>query len=364
MASLYKIDAYLAIAREQVPILYREELDVALTSTYALWNSWGLDVLYKRLPNEPSDRAGFKFSVVLNNPQSPARSLLLIEDVQLGLCGLLPAIWNHTQICRRKTEVAPSATNSLASLLWRIEGWKAELDRISGHCEQQYAQDKLDELPFIAYFGEETKDPAAWKLAAITHVRGLVSDASMLYHLLAISLCIDTRSIRVVAAYLEKSGQTDPLPPPRIQKHQSRLYTWVMTPESRKALVHAIAVLMARETEVAQNTRVEPLDPIAHMAIAMSSLTVWAWMMFAEQACSCVPGLNHINIGVDIPDLQSTPLLENWIQSGGTIGLRGIAFCRCIVGSWMARFASLLPQGQHAWELGYQIAPVLQPFRK
>lgn len=321
-------------------------------------------MFFKRLPSEPSDRAGFKFSEVLSNPQSPARPLLLIEDVQLGFCGLVPAIWNHTQICRRKTEVIPSATNSLASLLWRLEAWKSELDRISNQCEQNYAQDKIDELPFLAYFGEETKDPAEWKLASITHVRGLVSNALMLYHVQTILLCIDIRSIRLVAEYLENPSQTDPLPPPRIQKHQSRLYTWVMTPESRKALIHAVAVLMTREAELEQNNLGEPRDPIAHLAIAMSALTLWAWMMFAEQACNCVPGLNHINIGVDIPDLQSTPLLENWVQSGGTLALRGIAFCRCIVGSWMARFASFLPRGQHWWELGYQIAPVLQPFSK
>ncbi|CAM1500478.1 Fc.00g096400.m01.CDS01 [Cosmosporella sp. VM-42] len=363
--ALYKIDTYLAITREQAPSLQREELDVTLSSTFSLWNSWGLDVFFKRVPKEPSDRAGYKFSEVVSNPRSPARALLLIEDVQLGMCGLTSGIWNHTQISRRGTRSGPPGLDSTASLSWQLESWKGELERVSKNCNQQFIEDNTDEFPFTAYLGREHKDLAAWKTTAMDHIKCLVSNTLNLYHLQAIQLYSDTRTVNILARYNEERPQNDPCSPPMIQKHQARLQSWIISPESRKALLHAIAVLRARETNIEQEgPQACSLEPIALVAMSMSALVVWAWVMYAESPCSCVPGLNHIDVGADTPDLHNTTQLENWVEFGGTIALHGIAFCRCVVDGWMARYGACLPRGRRRWEMSYQIAPVLRPYQK
>ncbi|KAH7011352.1 hypothetical protein EDB80DRAFT_891183 [Ilyonectria destructans] len=355
---LYKIDAYLSIARWQPPTMHREELDVALPCTFALWNAWGLDVFFKRLTQEPADRTTYKLSEITNNPNSRGRSLLLVEDVHLALCGLLPGIWNHLQITRRTGKVG---LDSLRSLAWHLETWKAEMERISLQCSQSFLTEDTAGLPFVAYLGRFDEDPGRERLAATVHIKSLLSDSLMVYHIQGMQLYADVRTINAVAMYLDTPTPNESTVPPRIQNYQAQLHEWAVTAESRRALLHAVGVLRMRE---AGSDGKEPpnqnTDPITHLASALSALVVWAWIMYAEDACSCIPSLDHINIGVDPPDLQSTSRLENWIHSGGTAGIHGIAFCRCVVDGWMAQFASTQPQGNRRWELGEEIAPMLR----
>lgn len=81
--------------------------------------------------------------------------------------------------------------------------------------------------------------------------------------------------------------------------------------------------------------------------------------MFSEAACSCVPTINHINIGDDPLDLQNTARLETWIQAEGTAGMNNIPLCRCVSEGWMARFNALLPLGRRRWEMSDEVAPIL-----
>ncbi|KAK7425152.1 hypothetical protein QQX98_000066 [Neonectria punicea] len=362
IASLYKIDTYLSIARWQPPTIHREELDVALPSTFALWNAHGLDVFFKRLPQEPADRTSYKLSEITNSPHSRARSLLLLEDVHLALCGLHPGIWNHLQVTRRTGTVG---LDSLRSLAWHLETWKAELERISQQCSQSFLTEKTAGLPFVAYLGRFDEDPARERHAATVHIKCLLSDALMLYHIQGMQLYADVRTISAVATYMDTPTQNEPSTPPRIQNYQAQLHEWAATVESRRALLHAVGALRMREAVAdANEPQTRYIDPISYLATSMSALVVWAWIMFAEATCSCIPTLDHINIGVDPPDLQSTARLENWIHSGGTAGLHGIPFCRCVVDGWMAQFSATLPQGSRRWALGDDIAPMLRAPRK
>ncbi|KAH6874783.1 hypothetical protein B0T10DRAFT_532888 [Thelonectria olida] len=362
IAALYKIDAYMSISRWQPPTIHREELDVALPSTFALWNAYGLDVFFKRLPGEPADRTSYKLSEITCNPNSRARSLLLLEDVQLALCGLSPGIWNHLQITRRSGKVG---LESLRSLAWHLETWKAEMERISHQCSQSYGTEETAGLPFVAYLGRFDEDPARERRAATSQIKSLVSDALMLYHIQGMQLYADVRTINAVALYLDTPVQNEPSIPPRIQNYQALLHEWAVTPESRRALLHAIGVLRMREVDLdGDDAGSRDIDPVAYLALAISALVVWAWVTYAETRCSCLPSMDHIDIGVDPPDLQSTTRLESWIHGGGTAAVQGISFCRCVVDGWMARFAATLPQGGRIWELGDGIAPMLKCSRK
>ncbi|KAI5462054.1 hypothetical protein BGZ63DRAFT_463172 [Mariannaea sp. PMI_226] len=358
IAALYKIDAYMSIARWQPPTIHREELDVALPSTFALWNAHGLDVFFKRLPREPADRTSYKLSEITSNPKSRARSLLLLEDVQLALCGLSPGIWNHLQITRRTGKVG---LESLRSLAWHLEMWKAEMERISHLCSQTYGTEETAGLPFVAYLGRFTEDPVKERLFATLQIKSLVSEGLILYHIQGLQLYADLRTMNAVALYLAAPPPNEPCTPPRIENYQAQLHEWAVTTESRRALLHAIEVLRMRETGLGGDDVPEKdFDPVANLAVSLSALVVWAWTTYADTTCSCLPGMDHINIGVDPPDLQSTERLESWIHGGGTAAVHGVAFCRCVLDGWMARYAAALPQGDRVWELADGISPMLR----
>lgn len=364
VVSLFKIDALYSIARFQAPTLFREELDLTLPATYSLWNAFGLDIFFRRLPFEPTDRSNFKITEICANPNTPAKSLLLFEDIHLALCGLLPAIWNHAQIVRRSAEAGRSTHNSTSSLAWQLEAWKADVERLRHQCYQTYHGAGMGEFPFKAYIGDFDNEPPRAKAAAMVNVKCLASDSMMTYHLQALQLYADTKTINAVAKAQTSSILTDrePAVRPRLQKLHNQLHLWKKSPESRRALLHALAVLLDCEAALESNSpQTQSIDPIAYLAISTSALVVWAWLLFGEPACSCVPSLNHINIGVDPPDLQNISIarLETWIQADGTAAVSNIPLCTCMTGGWMARFNALLPLGRRRWGLCDEVAPIL-----
>lgn len=364
IVALFKIDIYLCIARGQAPSMHRDEIDITMPSTFSLWNAYDLDVFFKRLPKEPTDRAGHKLSEVASNPNSAAQSLLLIEDVQLALCGLFPGIWNHAQAMRRASESGRLNSHSLTTLSWQLETWNADLERISHQCSQNYLANDTTSFPFAAYLAKYNEDPARERFAAMMNITCLVSDGCMTYHLQGLQLLADIRVINTVSRYSQRAKQNDSSASLRIQKHQSQLNTWTQTPESRRALIHAIAVLRQRESDIEANEpQTTSFDPLAYLTISTSALVLWAWVTHHESPCNCVPSPSpgHIDVGVDPINLQSTPQLESWIQAGGTVAVDGIPVCRCVVDTWwMTRFDALLPQGGRRWDICDDVAPVLR----
>ncbi|KAL5623569.1 hypothetical protein FOBRF1_002819 [Fusarium oxysporum] len=357
IVSLFKIDTYLSIARFQAPTLFREEIDLTMPATYSLWNAYGLNIFFKRITLEPTDRSNFKLSEVIANPNTPAKPLLLFEDIHLALCGLLPAIWNQTQIVRRSTEAGRSTQNCTSSLAWQLEAWKADIERLKHQC---FHAAEVGEFPFTAYIGDYDEDPVRAKALAISNIKCLISECLMTYHLQGLQLYADPRMINSVAMASTVSPDHEAGVRPRLQKLHTQLNIWAKTSESRRALLHALAVLRQCESDLQANEpQTQSIDPTSYLAISMSALVVWAWLMFSEAACSCVPTINHINIGDDPLDLQNTARLETWIQAEGTAGMNNIPLCRCVSEGWMARFNALLPLGRRRWEMSDEVAPIL-----
>jgi hypothetical protein len=360
IVSLFKIDVYLSSARFQAPTLFREEIDFTLPSTYSLWNAYGLDIFFRRITEQPTERSNSKLSEIIANPNTPVKSVLLFEDIHLALCGLLPAIWNRSQIARRSTEAGRPTHNSTSSLAWQLETWKADVDRLSHQCFQSFHSTEVGEMPFAAYIGDYDEEPSRARAAAMTNIKCLASDCMMTYHLQGLQLYADTRTINSVARASTVSLDHKSSVRPRLQKLHVQLNLWAKSLESRRALLHALAVLRQCETDLESNEpQTQSADPVACLAVSTSALVVWAWLLFSEAACSCVPSINHINIGVDPQDLNNTARLENWVQADGTAAVNNIPLCRCMSEGWMARFNALLPQGRRRWGLCDEVAPIL-----
>ena len=62
----------------------------------------------------------------------------------------------------------------------------------------------------------------------------------------------------------------------------------------------------------------EYLDPIAHVAVAVRSLVVWAYCCFNEKGCARCIGPAGISIEVELMDiLTNNEESEKWIELGG-----------------------------------------------
>ncbi|KAF5633621.1 transcriptional activator CMR1 [Fusarium sp. NRRL 52700] len=294
IVSLFKIDTYISIARFQAPTLFREEIDLTMPATHSLWNSYGLNIFFKRITLEPTDRSNFKLSEVIANPNTPAKPLLLFEDIHLALCGLLPAIWNQTQIVRRSTEAGRSTQNCASSLAWQLEAWKADIERLKHQC---FHTAEVGEFPFAAYIGDYDEDPVRAKALAMSSIKCLISECMMTYHLQGLQLYADPRMINSVAMASIVSPDYEAGVRPRLQKLHTQLNIWAKTPESRRALLHALAVLRQCESDLQANEpQTQSIDPTSYLAISMSALVLTLYR--ANGSCSLIPHaiLRHYKI--------------------------------------------------------------------
>ena len=85
------------------------------------------------------------------------------------------------------------------ALAWQLETWKADLERISHQCTQCFHADQIEEFPFFAYVGKYEEEPQRAKVAAMNHIKCLVSDCMMTYHLQGMQLYSDIRVMNTVA---------------------------------------------------------------------------------------------------------------------------------------------------------------------
>ncbi|KAF5021797.1 hypothetical protein F66182_6172 [Fusarium sp. NRRL 66182] len=295
IVALFKIDVYLSSTHFQPPILFREEIDLTMPSTFTCWNAHGLNIFFKRIPLEPAERSNYKLSEVIANPSTPAKSLLLFEDFHLALCGLYPAIWNHTQIVRRSTEAGRPPHNSISSLAWQLETWKADVDRLNHQC---FRSAETGAYPFIAYIGDYDDEPARAKAAALANIKCLTSECLMTYHLQGLQLYADTRIMNMMALASTLPMEHETRACMRVQKHHAQMAAWALSIEGRRALIHAMSVLLECEANLEANEpQTQSIDPIAYLAISTSALVVWAWLIFSEAPCSSEGSAGHSPAG-------------------------------------------------------------------
>lgn len=129
----YQFDAFFALVHKTPPILHYQEIGVNLPSTFALWNTYGLDVFAKRHLEEPAGRSDLQMCEIANRRGSfTSSSQVLVEDILLGLCGKLQAIWALSETFPSKTKESPNSSALQGTqLIEALNLWKHELDRIS-----------------------------------------------------------------------------------------------------------------------------------------------------------------------------------------------------------------------------------------
>ncbi|KAK9783892.1 putative C2H2-type domain-containing protein [Seiridium cardinale] len=308
-AVVFQLDAYLALAYRQSPMLHRQEVDVELNATFGLWNAVGIDVCLKRLADEPAGRRTSTVSEMTKGPDSFKGSPLLIEDVQLGLCGLLQVVWVLAEFYPSKSLGYVNTAFQRLLLNDKLDSWKTELDRISDSVNLDNIATGAAKYLLLAYRGDN--DSA---IASLERITTLVQDSMVLYYLLKLYTCCGLQLITKEGLHHQAETITA----------QSR----ILTTSEREALLYALEMLKTTEGFVPTASCLNPL--IRHALMAGANLTK---ELVTEQICEC-----HGQEG----QTATTSDLQGQIDTDGPVVFDGIPVCVCNLEIWTARFEKAL----------------------
>ncbi|KAK9235801.1 hypothetical protein V1525DRAFT_251641 [Lipomyces kononenkoae] len=307
LALTYQFDVYFALAHEKPPILHRQEVGADLTTSFALWNAHGLDVFAKRLPEEPTERIGFQISEMTNCPGSFASSQVLVEDVLLGLCGVLQAIWVLTQSSLpSKTKEYRSNAFQRVLLIETLDAWRYELDKINKLADTNNITSDAARYLLLAYRGEDDS-----VTASLERITTLVQDGMVLYYYLKMFHYAGLNSSEFVGLVRQTEAPSTE--------------TWRKTKHGREALVCALQMLEMVDSIEASGASINPL--IRHALAMGANLT--RRVLVSGEKCECLA-----------KEVQHAPEmdLQQWTETGGPLYIDGTPVCVCKLKFWTEIF--------------------------
>ncbi|ORY55707.1 uncharacterized protein BCR38DRAFT_452225 [Pseudomassariella vexata] len=323
---LFKADTYLTILCNQPLNVQPEELDIGLPCSFALANAYGLDIFYKRYPEDTAGRAEHKLSSMLHNSPHSMTTMLLVEDIHIGLCGMSQRVWNVVQLRHIDMIVAQPAGSARDSILDTLNVWKLHLDRISGQLTAQSRSPdfKIKDFPLRAYRKDEDESQPAWRTAALARASSFIFGATLVFHLLSLRLYADPH-------ILSQDSDQNAMPDPAgTIGHSKQVRDWRASKDGRQAVSHAVAVLKALET--ADTANPDLLDPVGRVAVSTSIDVLKVWVLSGEEACNCTLETSRIDVG------RNPAVGQRWVELGGKVIVDGIALCTCSLDILLERF--------------------------
>lgn len=356
----YQFDTYYALARQVPPALHRQEIGITLPSTFMLWNTYGLDILATRQPEEPPGRALIPVSTMTSHPDSVMQSAqLLVEDVQLGLCGLLQAIWVSRQLPSDTMETNRISASQRPIIAETLDAWKHELDKIHELAALDKISSHAAKYLYLAYRGQDGS-----VAASLGRIAALVQDGMVLYYFLRLvhysGLSVAASSAAAVglglrpAHGLESSNMDD-------QAQASRTTVIINNSgnkDEREALACALQLLMMVDTTApvsSSSVRLQSLNPLIHHALALGVNVMRA--ILSSQRCECAsPPSQPDDARAQQQQAAATypyedNSLQRWVETGagghrGSPWLDGAPVCACRLEWWMGRFHAAIRDRQ------------------
>ncbi|KAE8447859.1 hypothetical protein EG329_010088 [Mollisiaceae sp. DMI_Dod_QoI] len=371
--TLFKLDAYLSILRNQPMTIFPEELHFSLPSTFTLWNSNGLHIWEEREVDEPVYRMSKSmYSLITDNaidPSSAQEQPMVIEDIHLCLCAMQSNIWKNVQSAAPQSSCDVNVVLQKDSLRRHLQQLNSRLDRIMAQkvpiSKSDFGHEEY--LPYRYYYGWEDHTQADWQDVVTTRVKSILFDTTMLYFLLSLHLSVDVRKLTQIAKD-RRLSTVEELSEVHRRAREERLASmkrWSTTPAARWALCQSVDVLVAYQNfknGAGKPTNVRTLDPICHAALCVSALIVWAFCKFYDHGCDiCSQG------SIPIVELTTWSLSgnqfekekESWIETGERYPiyrpqLQGIQLCQCNTEFLIGLFQACLPND---WGTSEAIAP-------
>ncbi|XP_044716227.1 fungal specific transcription factor domain-containing protein [Hirsutella rhossiliensis] len=350
----FQVDTYLSLLCNQPPLLRREELDLGLPSTFAMWNAFGLHIFFPRHRSEPWRRGALKMSCLdMTNPQL-LPSGILVEDVHACLLGAWNDIWILQQLRRNRHDAAAARADAIAR---QLKVCKIQLDAIVEATDRPDLHGQYTDFLIRAYSAKELPTEPKWRERVQARIHSYAFSVRMLYHLLNLHLRADVQAMRDVshtASSMPGPESGGGATSPSWQRKVMQIQEWAMSSDSRAALFHAMFVWRTyQESAPALDLHQNPPDPIVYMALSAAAMVLWTWTMNAVPACICGPDVPKIDVSAGPLSAESSADIDDWVLRGGSgIMLHGATVCNCNAATWLTRFAEALARGGERWELG------------
>jgi hypothetical protein len=290
---LFKVDAYLSLLGSTPPNVHREELDIYLPSTFGLWNAFGLDVLYGRIQDEPDDRAEYKLSAMLTGSRFSGPFSLLVEDIELGFCGMLESVWIDSrmrQMALRADRSHRDVVEELATWEKRLLNFMSDLEKLQGFPSD--SQTKTADMQWMAkaYRGGMPGRPNEPAAAALNRASMLAQETSLLCHLLALHVHCDPSivSLALAKSTARRTGG-DSISASLIQTSSSSKINPMYPEGGNQAVAHSLAILYMVEAACRSPLpQTMLMCPVTAMAATLANNILQQW--FADRVCSQEPG--------------------------------------------------------------------------
>lgn len=314
----YQFDAYFALVHEIPPMLHRQEIAVDLPRTFALWNAHGLDVFAIRQLEEPPGRLRLQICKVIASPDLFKSLKLLVEDIQLGLCGLLQAIWVSAPPFPSTVQVDDSNAPQRDMLIKTLDAWKQQLDLIYESVQERNMTTKASRYLFEAYRGEDDS-VAASSERAVT----LVQDGMVLYYYLKMYQYTGVHASKIDELLAKET-------------ENSFIQAWQNSKDGREALVCASQMLKVVDSIGTSNAA---LNPLIRHALAVGFTLTKVWVSCQKCECDTIKEPHPTNTN-----------LQRWTEIGGPLWIDGILVCVCRLDLWTARFQKAIQEQRFMME--------------
>lgn len=341
----------MSLLTNDAPTLRLEELSIGIISTTAMWNSYGLDVFFRRWPCEPHDRLPYKIRDLSHGTfRNFTPSVVLVEDVQYSLLSMLPDIWAYSQGRQGYGGVAPNQTALKKMVCDHLQLCQDHINRIVGLLAHTGIQTQPGEALLGAYSCKEEPGHRSWKDNVKARIYSHIMTTTMLYHLLSMYVFADLPNLKLRFSRAMELGTTG-LGMAPLEPKDAAIDTWANSTDGRIAVAHAICCLSVYERAVsAEEARGGTVDPILHSTLLSSAAVVWAWMTNCKEPCRCAPSMQQADLAMEEFYIQRSLELENWVVNWTPLSLSSMPLCRCSTSCWMERFINALNVGTKTWE--------------
>lgn len=349
-ANMLKADVAIALFLNQPPLMEPEELELSIPCTFALANARGIHKFFRRHPKEPPGREGWPISHMACSVPGMLPPWLVMEDIQLGLCGLYRAIWKSAQMHH-------SSIYDSGQLQRQLDIWKCELDKISGLWGQPEANATAINYLLRVYSAKEEPDMDGWEKPVVHRIAAIFFNVTMLYHLLSLHLFAEIRLISLIKIGSGSLGQAfnSGL---KDMEARSKMQKWASSFEGRSTVMHSIAALKAYEKAIVELSP-GSIDPTAHATLSTAAVALRAWMSNTTDACNC--GLNLVAATRNFDNEEEK---KTWVQHGGHIAADNVPLCKCAEAAWTNRFMGVLLRTGREWDTCGFVARSLSQLRE
>ncbi|CAH0046833.1 unnamed protein product [Clonostachys solani] len=258
---ILQLDAYMSLFTSHPPFLRLEELDLGLLATYTLRNSHGLDMFFQRVPYEPKDRQRTKISDVAQNPRGLPASGPLVEDIQMGLSGIVTRLWVWRRNVQPSSTPSPTEVEERLQIENELDEWESKICQLFELLQAPETNPQAVSFLFHAYTGKEDPRKDGWEGPVVARISDLLFDISMFYYCLGLHLFAAAPVIHHVGAMSTEDDETRAL-----------LLQWTSSSSARQA----------SDDQALFNYGMRHPSRLGHESSSHLHMPPWQWRDYAE----------------------------------------------------------------------------------